>query len=176
MTQVSVDTVFEVLSNSRRRLVLSMVRRREDPVPVSTLSAAVGAYEAGISPDEVDASERKRIYVSLYQSHIPKLEDAGLVEYDDEARTVRGTPAASELDDFLGPIEPAVRWERLTGGVSAVALSLFVGALFDVSALQTVSPSLLLASVVAVILAVTVAQYFDQRRRRETRPPELQIK
>jgi DNA-binding transcriptional ArsR family regulator len=176
MTQVSVDTVFEVLSNSRRRLVLSMVRRRDEPVPVSTLSTAVGAHEAGISPEEVDASEQKRVYVSLYQSHIPKLEAAGLVEYNDESRTVKGTPAASEIDDYLSPVEPTLQWERLTGGVSVVSLSLFVGTLLDISALQAVSPSLLLVSVVSVLLVVSVAQYFDQRRCRETRPPELQIR
>jgi len=172
MTQVSVDTVFEVLSNSRRRFILSMVRKRDKPVPLSTLSAGVGAHEAGINREEVQAAERKRVYVSLYQSHIPKLETAGFVKYDPDARTVEGTRLARKVDDYLGVVEPAVRWQRLTGGMSAVSVTLLAGTALDIPAL---SPSLLLSVVIPALLSVTVAQYLDQRRRRRARPPELQI-
>ena len=172
MTQVSVDTAFEVLSNSRRRLVLSMVREHDEPVELSTLSATVGAREAGISPEAVDAAERKRVYVSLYQSHIPKLESAGFIEYDPESRTVEARAAARAVDDYLGPVEPAVRWQRLTGGLAVVSVSLLAGAATGVPAL---SPSRSLVAVVSAVLSVTVAQYLDRRRRRRSRPPELQI-
>lgn len=172
MTQVPVDTAFEVLSNSRRRLVLSMVRKHDEPVELSTLSAAVGAHESGISPAAVDNDERKRVYVSLYQSHIPKLESAGLVEYNPEERTLEPGTAARAVDNYLGPVEPAAQWPRLTGGLAVLSVSLFAGAALGVPAL---SPSLLLVVVVSAVLSVTVAQYLDRRRRRKTRPPELQI-
>lgn len=172
MTQVPVDTAFELLSNSRRRFVLSTVRKRDEPVELSELSAAVAAHEAGISTEAVDAAEQKRVYVSLYQSHIPKLESAGFVEYDPDCRTVETGTAVRAVDDYLGPVEPAVRWQRLTGGLSVLSVSLLVGATLGAPA---VSPSLLLVVTVSAVLSVTVAQYLDHRRRRNSRPPELQI-
>jgi len=171
MTQVPADTAFEVLSNSRRRFVLSMVRKHDEPVQLATLSAAVGAHEAGISPAAVGTDERKRVYVSLYQSHIPKLESAGLVEYDPEHRTVEAGTDARAVDDYLSPVEPAAPWSRLTGALAALSVALLAGTAVGGPAL---APSLLLV-VVGAVLSVTVAQYLDHRRRRQSRPPELQI-
>lgn len=171
--RLSRDTVFEVLSNSRRRLILATLRRRDSPVSVSRLARLIGAREANIPPSEITASEEKRVYVSLYQSHIPKLEAAGFVEYDEEARSVTETAATAEIDRYLGPVPSAVHWPRLNGIVSLVAGTAFVASAVDVGALTALSPYALGWAVVLVLLSVTVAQYADHRRRTNARPPEL---
>jgi hypothetical protein len=173
MTQASVDTVYEVLSNSRRRYVLSELRRREESVAMMTLATGIGAQEADIRPEAVSPSERKRIYVSLYQTHIPKLESAGLAEYDSDTGTVSQTAGTAEIDEYLGTVEPTRRWDRLNGAVSVVAGSLFVGRVLDVPMLMALSPTALLVGVVLTVLSVTVVQFADKRHRRTTRPPEL---
>ncbi|MBX0323173.1 winged helix-turn-helix domain-containing protein [Halomicroarcula sp. F13] len=171
--RLSRDTVFEVLSNSRRRFILATLRRRGSPISVSRLARLIGAHEDDVSPSEISASEEKRVYVSLYQSHIPKLEAAGFVEYDEEARSVMETPATAEIDRYLGPVPPAVHWPRLNGIVSLAAGTTFLASAADVGVLTALSPYTVGGAVVLVLLSVTVAQYADHRRRSSARPPEL---
>ena len=174
MTQVSADTVFEILSSSRRRHVLSMLRQRDEPVAMMTLAADIGARENDIRPEAVDPTERKRIYVSLYQTHVPKLETAGLAEYDSTTGTVSQTAATTEIDRYLTTTEPSRRWGRLTGLFAAGSVSLFVGWVLGVPVLTSLSPTALLVGVVLTLLSVTVAQFADKRHRRHARPPELE--
>ncbi|MDS0258518.1 hypothetical protein NDI56_03720 [Haloarcula sp. S1CR25-12] len=176
MTQAPVDTVYEVLSNSRRRFVLSALREHDEPVSMTTLAAGIGAQEAGVGPEAVSTGERKRIYVSLYQTHVPKLEAAGLAEYDASAGTVSQTAATTDIDEYLRTVQPSRRWGRLNGAVSVVAVSLFVGWTIDAPVLMTLSPTALLVGVVLTLLSVTVVQFADKRHRRNSRPPELRFR
>lgn len=82
----SLDTVFTLLSNRRRRCVLYLLAQAEEPVELSELARLVGVYEHGgetPAPDEL-----KRIYSALYNTHVPKLANAGLVEYDDDGDSI----------------------------------------------------------------------------------------
>ncbi|GGN88329.1 MULTISPECIES: DUF7344 domain-containing protein [Haloarcula] len=171
--RISRDTVFEVLSNSRRRFILATLRQSESPMKVTRLARLIGAYEDDVPPSEISATEEKRVYVSLYQSHIPKLEATGFVEYDEEARSVAETDATGEIDRYLGSVPPAVHWPRLNGIVSLVAGTAFLASAADVGVLTGLSPHTLGSVVVLVFLSVTVAQYADHRRRSTARPPEL---
>jgi len=174
MTQVTVDTAFEVLSNSRRRFIIATLRQRETPVSITTLANAIGAHEAGVSPDDLSSAEQKRVYISLYQSHVPKLESAGFVVFDSDTGTVSGTGATEEIDRYLDTNQPVVQWGRLTGMLSVGSLTLVAGSVYEVPLLTELSPTELFVGVVLALLSVTVAQYADQWRRRNTRPPELQ--
>ena len=95
------DTVYDLLSNRRRRFVISKLRRADGAVSVNELSEAVAAWENDVEIDELTDKQIKRVYVSLYQIHIPKLDEAGLVAYDKDAGQVELTPAVSELDSYL---------------------------------------------------------------------------
>lgn len=170
---VARDTVFEVLSNNRRRFIISTLRQRDDPVELTTLAREIGAHEADIDPSAVDSTEQKRVYVSLYQTHIPKLESAGFVRYDEETRTVAAMPAVTEVDRYLGPVQSALPWSRLNGALSLVVGGLFLGTLFEISVLTGVSPLLLASAIVVVLLVVAVAQLVDHRRCQRARPLEL---
>ena len=46
------------------------------------------------------------MYVSLYQTHIPKLDSVGLVEYDQENGDVALTDRAHQIDAYLSEPEP----------------------------------------------------------------------
>jgi len=89
---LSKDTVFDLLSNSRRRFVLHYLERADGPVRLSTLAAEIAATENEVTVDELTSQQRKRTYVSLYQTHIPKLQDAGAVSYNAETGTVDWLP------------------------------------------------------------------------------------
>lgn len=84
----SLDTVFESLANERRRYVLYHLRSTLDNVATFTeLRDAVASRESetGLpSQETVD-----RVAISLKHSHLPKLDDAGLIDYDVRTETIR---------------------------------------------------------------------------------------
>lgn len=82
---LSRDTVFELLASGRRRAVLRRLDGDEGAVPLPELVAAVVAREASV---EFTPDQHERVAVSLEHVHLPKLDDAGVIEYDDSG-TVR---------------------------------------------------------------------------------------
>jgi len=95
--EIDKDTAFHLLSNSRRRAVLRQVREAEGTIELGPIAEQIAARENDTVPEAIDADERKRVYISLYQCHLGKLADASIIEYDQ----ARGT-----IDE--GPLLPAV--------------------------------------------------------------------
>lgn len=89
--RVPVDSLFDALSDHRRRAVMRCLMRRTDrPVDVETLDVRL-CRDAGVDPGEFEAS--------LRHVHLPKLADVGIVAYDDADGTVRyrTNPAVESL-------------------------------------------------------------------------------
>ncbi|MEZ3117164.1 hypothetical protein RYH80_14710 [Halobaculum sp. MBLA0147] len=98
------DEVFTLLKNRRRRAVLSLL----SDVPETTLSDLadeIAADENDTTPDRLSSSQRKRVYISLYQNHLPKLADAGVIEYDRNRGDIRRLPTADRLQRYLDRLE-----------------------------------------------------------------------
>jgi len=93
----SLDTYFRLLSNQRRRHVLDCLQEYRNPMALSDLAdeVAVREYETRIT--EIPAEEVTDIYVSLYHVHVPKMQDAGLVEYDQDRDLVSLVDDGEEL-------------------------------------------------------------------------------
>ncbi|MCW8171867.1 hypothetical protein D8S78_00240 [Natrialba swarupiae] len=117
--ELSRDTVFQTLSNRRRRLVLTYLgRHRERTVRLRDLSEWIAAEENGVPIAEVSYKQRKRVYTSLYQSHLPTLHRDGIVEYNQARGTITLTPTASALDVYLDPPSKKALPGRATGSAS----------------------------------------------------------
>jgi hypothetical protein len=71
MAADSIDIVTDILSNKRRRLAVHALT--DAPLTKETLVDRVAAHEFGDGPRSVSAEERKRVFVSLHQTHLPKL-------------------------------------------------------------------------------------------------------
>lgn len=95
MTTRSKDELFQILSNSRRRYIIFYLSEAGESLPLKELATKIAAAESGTPESDITAEERQRVYISLYQTHLPKLEEADIVSYDDEERTVELT------DDIL---------------------------------------------------------------------------
>lgn len=76
---LSQDQVFEVLKSPRRRYALYYLRREGGIVELSDLTDQVAVWENDTTPSGLTSEQRKRVYISLYQTHLPKLDDAGIV-------------------------------------------------------------------------------------------------
>jgi len=87
----SVDDLFDVLTAERRRRVLSILVGRDAPVAVEALAEDVAAQEEDVAAVTVSESTTREVHVSLHHVHLPKLDEAALVDYDRDGRTVTAT-------------------------------------------------------------------------------------
>lgn len=90
------DLLFDLLQNSRRRAVLRMLDEHGEST-LAELAELIAAEENEVPPSEAEESARRSVYISLYQRHIPKLADHGVVAYDREESTVELLEPASQL-------------------------------------------------------------------------------
>lgn len=81
--------LLRALAHERRREVLGVLGDHQRSLGLVELTHQV--VEEGENLDRYDA---ERIYISLYHHHLPRLDDAGLVEYDDGRNTVTITERA----------------------------------------------------------------------------------
>lgn len=95
------DEIFSLLSVERRRQTLEMLRRTDHGTTLSELAEQIAADENDVPVDLVSSDQRKRVYIALYQSHLPKLDDAGVVEFEDNRGTVELAANAVELFPYL---------------------------------------------------------------------------
>ncbi len=152
-TSLSQDVVFELLSSPRRRYILYYLRHSEEPVELTTLAEQVAAWENETNVDNITEQERKRVYVSLYQTHIPRLDEAGVIEYDKDSGMVALASQAREIDNYLDSTEETLSWQwgyLLLALVSAAVLGLTVA---QIGPLANVPESFV---AVAILIAFTI--------------------
>lgn len=85
-----IDDLLFLLKNSRRRQIIHYLFAHDEGngVTLDTLATEIAAYENDVEVGEVTSNQRKRVYVGLYQEHLPRLDAEGIVEFDDH-RAVR---------------------------------------------------------------------------------------
>lgn len=108
-TSGELDRRFGILSDRRRRFVLLALAEESGAYTLRDLAERVVAWEEGKLPREVTEEERKRASVSLYHVHLPKLDDAGMIEYT-ETSMVAVRPATEIAE--IAPIEAIERETR----------------------------------------------------------------
>jgi hypothetical protein len=105
MDSLSREEVFEILSNRRRRFAIHYLQRNGNRARLGELAETIAAWENGIEPAAVGASERKSVYTSLQQFHLPKLDDQGVVDFDDREGVIERTAAAEDIDIYLEVVD-----------------------------------------------------------------------
>ncbi len=89
---VSVDDTLELLAAHRRRHLLEVMRTYDDELTLPDAAEEVARRETNRSITDLSAERIAEVYISLYHDHLPRLVDAGLLEYDQERDLV--APAA----------------------------------------------------------------------------------
>lgn len=89
-------TIFGLLANDRRRYALHYLSNTVGPVALYDLAEQIAARENDPTYDRYE-----QILISLSHVHLPKLADAGVVEYDLELETVELVGGVDELTPFL---------------------------------------------------------------------------
>jgi hypothetical protein len=92
------------LNDRRRRYVLYALA--EDPEwTLQELATRLVAWEEGVEDDDVGPNCRERRYISLYHTHVPKLADEGVVEFDADAERITPGERAAGVIEFLAAVE-----------------------------------------------------------------------
>lgn len=156
------DVVFDLLASSRRRLLLRLLLEHDGAVPLRQLSREIAGHELGTASAAVDSDEIQRVYISLYQTHVPALEQHGIVEYDSTHRVVTLDTRHSEVLPDLAETRPRDRHVAVVFGI----LTLLLGALATGHAVPgIIVPAIAVAALTglsAVLLLVVVSvRYAD---------------
>lgn len=175
--ELSKDDIFEVLSNRRRRYTLHYLKQNGDAASLGDVAENVAAWENETAIESISSDERKRVYTSLQQFHLPKLDEQDVVEFDRRAGTVELADSAEEVDLYMEVIDRYdVPWSYYYLALTAVS-GLFVA--FSELGLPPFSsiPDLGWIAFVLVALGVSaIAHTVISRQNRlgsEGPPPEL---
>jgi len=99
---LTVEEATEALSNHRRRVTIRFVSDAEAAVHVDDLAN----HLAGIENDApLDAQDRKRVYISLTQTHLDTLDELDAITYDERQKIVSPNDSTHGLSELLRDIE-----------------------------------------------------------------------
>ncbi|WP_226481145.1 DUF7344 domain-containing protein [Natrinema amylolyticum] len=87
----SLDDAFALLADQRRRLLLAVMRTYGEELTLPDAAEEVAVRETGHNVTNISAERVREVYLSLYHDHLPRLVDAGLLEYDQERDLVAPT-------------------------------------------------------------------------------------
>lgn len=163
---LSRDEVFDILSNQRRRHALHFLKQRNgDATELRELSAQLAAWENGKPTERVTSDERRRVYTSLQQFHLPKLHQSGIVEYDSQRGVADLTNEATDLDVYLDVVEEDdVPWSLYYAGLSGLSIALVGVVSLGIYPL-TVLPGLAWGFFIAAAFAVSALAHAYHDRR-----------
>jgi hypothetical protein len=132
------DVVFRVLSSRRRRRVIDHLRATDGTASVGDLAEQIAIEENDTTHQQLSSYERKRVYVSLYQNHLPMMDDVGVVDYDEHRKTVRLRESVAEFEPYLEGTDDGNGSRIRIGASLVVATTVLLGGL-QVGSFATVS-------------------------------------
>jgi hypothetical protein len=160
--------VFQILSNRRRRYAILFFLYHDPEPDLQDLSHQIAAWENEKSVDRVTTEERRRVYNAFQQFHLPKMDEAGLIEYDPIQHTIESTQGVSVARPYLEVVPgTSLPWclYYLAFGVISIVLTMAV----MIDAVPV--PGTVLALVISIVLVVSgfIHVYNEWRllRRRE---------
>lgn len=93
-----VDELVAAVSHHHRREALEVLRSANRPLALADLATELVRRNGEDSAKEAIKQQAERLQLQLYHCHVPKLAEAGLVEYNAARKTVSLTEKASEID------------------------------------------------------------------------------
>jgi hypothetical protein len=82
--------LLHALANQRRTHALTHTHEQPNQeTTIGDLADHIAALENQKPASDLTAEERKRVYIALYQCHLPMLDNTGLVDFTPEDGTVR---------------------------------------------------------------------------------------
>ena len=174
---LSEETVFDVLSNKRRRFTIHALKHADGAMPVKRISERVAAWEHGIDVDAVDYDQRRNVHSTLKRTHLPMLKENGVIEYDAEANLVEPTAALNDLDIYIEVLRGReIPWNQYYLGLAGLAAVTLLAVQAGVPGFAALEPLAVSVFTVTVFTVSAIAHYYYGERARlgkKEKPPEL---
>ena len=120
--------VFDILRNERRRRVLKHLDDADGRATLGEMAERLAAVENDKPESQITSQERKRLYVGLYQCHLPRMDESGAVAFDDDRGTIETTEHTESFLDHLpedgADVEHDDRWAQYYLAISALGAGL----------------------------------------------------
>ncbi|WP_394349022.1 DUF7344 domain-containing protein [Natrialba swarupiae] len=174
---LSKGEVFEVLRNQRRRYVLHYLKQDDRPVELGDLAQQVAAWEYETTLEGVTPEQRKRVYTTLQQTHLPKMDEAGILTFDSDEGIIAGTDRTGDISIYL-EIVPGheFAWRELYLSLGAIGCALVAALWLEIYPLTVLSDLTWTAIISITITATAAAHLYHERNMRlghGDQPPEL---
>lgn len=130
-TELDREQIFEILSNQRRRYVIHYLKQRsgESDIPLREVVDQVAAWENNTQVGQLRTDDRKTVYTALKQTHLPRLNEFGVVDYDQQRGEVTLDERAEQVQLYMEYVpEGDITWSQYYIGLSGVWWALTVGA------------------------------------------------
>ncbi len=169
--------IFDVLRNKRRRYLLHYLLAHDPPVELGELATRIAAWEYDTPLEAVSSEQRKRVYTTLQQTHLPKLDEADIVEFDSDRGLISRTEHTDKLNVYLEIVpHNEFPWREYYLSLGAVSSGLVAAVWANIYPFTMVS-DVAWAGVIAVVLTLSAGMHvYTERRMRlgaEELPPEL---
>ncbi|SER20439.1 DUF7344 domain-containing protein [Natrinema salaciae] len=173
------DELFELLANQRRRHIMHTLMQEDDRLDIGDLSQEIAAWEDDLAFEEVSSTDRKRVYTALQQSHLPKMDNAGVLEFDRDRGTIEPTPALEDVEIYMDVVRGReLPWSDYYLGLTALSAVLFVTTVLDLLPFSRL-PSTAWGVFVIVSFAVSALahRYYARRNRLgiADEPPSVEL-
>ena len=170
--ELSEDQIYHLLQNERRRNVLRYLHDADEQVSMRDIAEQVAAWENDSTVQAITSNERQRVYIPLYQSHLPKLDEEEIIEYDQSRGTVRKTELADVLYDYLEPTvidtdevedeseDESTRWGHYYLGASGIGATLLAGSTLGLGPLTALPHGSVGLAILGMFWSLTLGQRF----------------
>ncbi len=154
-TELSRAELFDVFSNARRRMAVRFLTERDGTCDLTPLVEYVAAQENGVDNDEVTRAQRRRVYISLYQTHLPMLNDHDIIEWEPEAHRIELLSDERRFEPYLDTDPNGGRtWYRAYSVLTLAGLAGLATVFLAAGSTATLAP---LLAIVLAGLFLTVA-------------------
>lgn len=120
-------------------MALEYLQEMGGVISARRLSERIAERETGESPPPRNV--RQSAYVSLHQTHLPKLDELGIVEYDRTAKEIRLNDRAEEVNVYLETVPRyGLAWSEFYVGLSVLGLLLVAATAIGAPVVRTVPP------------------------------------
>jgi hypothetical protein len=139
-TEASLTDVHEILFNERRRALLRILKgATEESLTMRELSERLATRETGEDPAPRDA--RHSVYVALQQHHLPKLDDSGVIEREQDRVSLSESPTTREVYAHLEAVPKyGLAWAEYYFLLSVTSLLSIVASALAIPPFAAVAP------------------------------------
>ncbi|SIR77473.1 hypothetical protein SAMN05421858_3783 [Haladaptatus litoreus] len=169
---LSKDKIFHILQTQRRRYALRYLKEQGSKVEMRDLAEQVAAWENDTTVQALASKERQRVYIALYQSHLPKLDEEGIINYNQSRGIVKRGPLAEQFDPYLETTDTSTdetakpdsetdedRWFSYYRWATAASAGIFGASWLNLPVISTASTNTLGAVIISLFALISSAQF-----------------